>query len=101
MFCRLNVNLTNALNCLSFTFYNEKKAAFRLVGTKIVKIRIGSTVYEKTVEVPDAKPSPKPAPEVKPPEPEKTLLEKAAEVVEEAVKPKARRGRKKKTSDAE
>ena len=31
---------------------------------------------------------------------QKTLLEKAAEVVEEVVKPKARRGRKKKT-DAE
>ena len=71
------------------------------MATKIVKVRIGSTVYEKTVEVPDAKPSPKPAPEVKPPEPEKTLLEKAAEVVEEAVKPKRRGRPKKKKTDAD
>lgn len=42
-------------------------------------------------------PAPEPAPEVKP---EKTILEKAAEVVEEVVKPK-RRGRPKKKTDAE
>ena len=65
------------------------------MGTKIVKVRIGSTVYEKTVEVADAKSVPAPAPEVKAPEPEKTLLEKAVETVEEVVKPK-RRGRPKK-----
>ena len=41
--------------------------------------------------------APEPAPEVKP---EKTILEKAAEVVEEVVKPK-RRGRPKKKTDAE
>ena len=39
---------------------------------------------------------PDPAPVEKPP---KTILEKAAEVVEEVVKPKTRRGRPKKTSD--
>lgn len=33
--------------------------------------------------------------------PQKTILEKAAEVVEEVVKPKARRGRPKKKPDAE
>ena len=33
--------------------------------------------------------------------PQKTILEKAAEVVEEVVKPKARRGRKKKKPAAE
>ena len=71
------------------------------MATKITKVRIGSTVYEKTVEVPDPpavkKPSPAPEPT---PSPEPTLLEKAVEAVEEVVKPKARRGRKKKT-DAE
>ena len=45
-------------------------------------------------------PAPSSEPEVKSPEPEKTLLEKAAEVVEEAVKPK-RRGRPKKKPAAE
>jgi hypothetical protein len=33
--------------------------------------------------------------------PQKTILEKAAEVVEEVVKPKTRRGRPKKKVDAE
>ena len=70
------------------------------MGTKIVKVRIGSTVYEKTVEVPDAKPASAPSPEIKAPDPDKTLLEKAAEAVEEVVKPK-RRGRPKKKTDAE
>ena len=72
------------------------------MGTKIVKVRIGSTVFEKTVEVPDAKPAPKPAAPPEPvvtPEPEKTLLEKAVETVEEVVKPK-RRGRPKKKTDS-
>ena len=71
------------------------------MGTKITKVRIGSTVYEKTVEVPDPpavkKPSPAPEPT---PSPEPTLLEKAVEAVEEVVKPK-RRGRPKKKPDAE
>ena len=69
------------------------------MATKILKVRIGSTVYEKTVEVPDPpavkKPSPAPTPS-----PEPTFLEKAVEAVEDVVKPKARRGRKKK-ADAE
>ena len=42
--------------------------------------------------------APQPEPEV---EPKKTILEKAAEVVEEVVKPKRRRGRPKKKPDAE
>ena len=42
--------------------------------------------------------SPDPVPEQKP---QKTILEKAAEVVEEVVKPKARRGRPKKKPAAE
>ena len=42
--------------------------------------------------VPAFAPDPEPVEE----KPQKTLLEKAAEVVEEVVKPKARRGRKKK-----
>ena len=71
------------------------------MGTKITKVRIGSTVYEKTVEVPDApavkKASPAPEPS---PSPEPTLLEKAVEAVEEVVKPK-RRGRPKKKPAAE
>ena len=48
---------------------------------------------------PKAKAKPSPAPEPSP-SPEPTFLEKAVEAVEEAVKPKARRGRKKK-ADAE
>ena len=58
------------------------------MGTKIVKVRIGSTVYEKTVEVADA-------PEVKAPpapEPEPEVVE------DEETKPK-RRGRPRKTTD--
>ena len=69
------------------------------MATKITKVRIGSTVYEKTVEVPDPpavkKPSPAPEPT---PSPEPTLLEKAAEAVKEVTKPKTRRGRPKKSS---
>lgn len=66
------------------------------MATKIVKVRIGSTVYEKTVEVPDAPAVKKPSPDPEPsPSPEPTFLEKAVEAVEEVVKPK-RRGRPKK-----
>jgi hypothetical protein len=42
--------------------------------------------------------APDPVPEEKP---QKTILEKAAEVVEEVVKPKSRRGRPKKKADAD
>ena len=44
--------------------------------------------------------APSPAPEPTP-SPEPTLLEKAVEAVEEVVKPKTRRGRPKKKTDAE
>ncbi len=68
------------------------------MGTKVVKVRIGDSVFEKTVNVPDVKSKP-PVPtaaDLKP----KTILEKAAEVVEEVVKPK-RRGRPKKKADVD
>ena len=57
---------------------------------------------DKTAPTPSGRPAPAfapdPVPEVKP---QKTILEKAAEVVEEVVKPKTRRGRPKKKADAE
>ena len=71
---------------------------------EIKTVRIGGKAYERWVNVRDdavkPSPAPSPEPEVKKTEPEKTLLEKAAEVVEEAVKPK-RRGRPKKKPAAE
>ena len=67
------------------------------MATKIVKVRIGDSVSEKTVQIPDVKMKP-PVPTVEDLKP-KTILEKAAEAVEEVVKPK-RRGRPKK-ADAE
>ena len=78
------------------------------MATKITKVRIGSTVYEKEVQIPDPpkaksspvrepSPSPTPAPTEKP-KTEPTLLEKAAEAVKEVTKPKTRRGRPKKSS---
>ena len=69
------------------------------MATKIVKVRIGDSVSEKTVQIPDVKPKP-PVPTVEDLKP-KTMLEKAVEVVEEAVKPKTRRGRPKKSETAE
>jgi uncharacterized protein (UPF0218 family) len=69
------------------------------MGTKVVKVRIGDSVFEKTVNVPDVKSKP-PVPTVADLKP-KTILEKAAEAVEEAVKPKTRRGRPKKKADAD
>ena len=66
------------------------------MATKIVKVRIGDSVYEKTVQIPDVKTKP-PVPTVEDLKP-KTILEKAAEAVEEVVKPK-RRGRPKKKSE--
>ena len=76
------------------------------MATKITKVRIGSTVYEKEVQIPDPpkrKPSPAPEPSPSPtptekPKTEPTLLEKAAEAVKEVTKPKTRRGRPKKSS---
>ena len=67
------------------------------MATKIVKVRIGDSVYEKTVQIPDLKPKP-PVPTVEDLKP-KTVLEKAVEAVEEAVKPKRRRGRPKKDDE--
>jgi len=61
------------------------------MATKIVKVRIGDSVSEKTVQIPDVKMKP-PVPTVEDLKP-KTILEKAAEAVEEVVKPK-RRGRR-------
>ena len=52
-----------------------------------------SLVYRGPAPKAKAKPSPAPEPS---PSPEPTFLEKAVEAVEEAVKPKARRGRPKK-----
>ena len=66
------------------------------MATKIVKVMIGDSVYEKTVQIPDEKTKP-PVPTVEDLKP-KTILEKAAEAVEEVVKPK-RRGRPKKKSE--
>ena len=54
--------------------------------------------YQGPASKPKTKVRPSPAPEPSP-SPEPTFLEKAVEAVEEAVKPKARRGRKKKTED--
>ena len=68
------------------------------MATKIVKVRIGDSVYEKTVQIPDLKKKP-PVPTVEDLKP-KTILEKAAEAVEEVVKPK-RRGRPKKSETAD
>ena len=68
------------------------------MATKIVKVRIGDSVYEKTVQIPDEKTKP-PVPTAEDLKP-KTILEKAAEAVEEVVKPK-RRGRPKKSETAE
>lgn len=65
------------------------------MASKIVKVRIGQSVYEKTVEVKEAPKAPKEKPEPAPP---KTLLETAVEAVDEVVRPKAKRGRKPKTS---
>ena len=67
------------------------------MATKIVKVRIGDSVSEKTVQIPDLKPKP-PVPTVEDLKP-KTVLERAVEAVEEAVKPKRRRGRPKKNDE--
>jgi len=75
--------------------------------TKIVKVRIGQSVYEKTVEVkeaPKTQKKKKPEPQMEPvcpmpePAPQKSFLESAVEAVDEVVRPKAKRGRKPKTS---
>ena len=68
------------------------------MATKIVKVRIGDSVYEKTVQIPDEKTKP-PVPTVEDLKP-KTILEKAAEAVEEVVKPKRRGRRPKKPSSS-
>ena len=72
------------------------------MATKITKVRIGSTVYEKEADSGssetegEAFPAPEPTPS-----PEPTFLEKAVEAVEEVVKPKSRRGRPKKSSSSD
>ena len=74
---------------------------------KIIINLPGGLKVEREVKPPEAKPSaaltpkfaPDPVQEV-PPASEKSLLKKAAEVVEEVVKPK-RRGRPKKKADAD
>ena len=66
---------------------------FHLVGFNVDR--------EVTASSPSPKPSKKPAPVVQPspePEPKKSLLETAVEAVDEVVRPKAKRGRKPKSS---
>ena len=61
----------------------------------------GFSVYREVASSPSPKPAKKPAPVVQPaPEPElkKSLLETAVEAVDEVVRPKAKRGRKPKSS---
>ena len=72
---------------------------------KIIINLPGGLKVEREVKTSKAKPSSAPTPkfapdpvEKDPQVPEKSLLRKAAEVVEEVVKPKTRRGRPKKAS---
>ena len=67
------------------------------MATKVVTVRIGDSSYEKTVEIPEVKVKPPVTTmaDLKP----KSVLEKAVEVVEEVVRPKAKRGRKKTSTD--
>jgi hypothetical protein len=85
----------------------KEQPSFNLMPTKIVKVRIGQSVYEKTVEVQEAPKTPKkkkPEPQMEPvcpmpePAPQKSFLESAVEAVDEVVRPKAKRGRKPKSS---
>ena len=71
------------------------KLIFNLPGGLKAEREVSGTPKPSVPHVPAF--SPDPVPEEKP---QKTILEKAAEVVEEVVKPKTRRGRpKKKTAE--
>jgi hypothetical protein len=81
----------------------KEQPSFNLMPTKIVKVRIGQSVYEKTVEVQEApktqkKKKPEPVSPMPEPAPQKSFLESAVEAVDEVVRPKAKRGRKPKNS---
>ena len=67
----------------------------------------GISVYREVASAPSPKPAKKPAPVVQPappmpdpePVPQKSFLETAVEAVDEVVRPKAKRGRKKTSTD--
>lgn len=79
------------------------------MGKIIINLPGGLKVEREVADKPAPKSSgrpvpafaPDPEPVEKPQKPQKTILEKAVEVVEEAVKPKSRRGRPRKKPDAE